>query len=46
MGIKNGFEIIEILLVCHGADHNDTICLAEKRIHKEPGLFANDMERN
>ncbi|MEK6833165.1 MAG: adenine-specific DNA methylase [Nanoarchaeota archaeon] len=31
MGKKNGFEIIEISLVCHGGIHNDTICLAEKR---------------
>lgn len=33
MGKKHGFEIVEILLVCHGGMHNDTICLAEKRIH-------------
>ena len=26
-----GFEQVEILLVCHGADHNDTICVAERR---------------
>lgn len=32
MGIKRGFEIIEILMVCHGGAHNDTICLAEKRL--------------
>jgi hypothetical protein len=32
MGKKNGFEQIEILLVCHGGAHNDTICLAERRI--------------
>lgn len=32
MGIKHGFQIIEILLVCHGAAHNDTICMAERRI--------------
>lgn len=31
MGKKHGFEQIEILLVCHGAAHNDTICLAEQR---------------
>lgn len=31
MGLKHGFEPIEILLVCHGAAHNDTICVAEKR---------------
>ncbi len=33
MGKKRGFEIEEILLVAHGGAHNDTICLAEKRIH-------------
>tara|TARA_R110000868_G_scaffold215638_2_gene465757 strand:- start:196 stop:717 length:522 start_codon:yes stop_codon:yes gene_type:complete len=32
MGKKHGFEQIEILLCCHGGAHNDTICLAEKRI--------------
>lgn len=31
MGIKRGFEIIEILMVCHGAAHNDTIVVVEKR---------------
>ena len=36
MGKKRGFEIKEILLVCHGAGHHDTICLAEKR---QRGLF-------
>lgn len=39
MGKKHGFEIIEILLVAHGAAHNDTICIAEKRIPQEKGLF-------
>lgn len=32
MGAKRGFEIIELLLVAHGGGHNDTICLAERRI--------------
>lgn len=31
MGKKRGYEIIEILLVCHGPGHNDTICVAEQR---------------
>lgn len=35
MGKKHGFEIIEIMLVCHGGAHNDTICLAEQRIQPE-----------
>jgi hypothetical protein len=32
MGLNRGFEIIEILLVCHGGAHNDTICMAEKKM--------------
>jgi len=32
MGIGNGFEQIEIMLCCYGGAHNDTICLAEKRV--------------
>jgi hypothetical protein len=32
MGKKHGFEIIEILLCCHGGAHNDTICMAERRM--------------
>jgi len=37
-GRKFGFELEEIMLVCHGADHYDTICIAERRI--QSGLFA------
>ena len=29
LGIKRGFNIIEILLVAHGGNHNDTICTVE-----------------
>jgi len=32
MGKGLGFEIIEILLVCHGSDHNDTIVTVERKI--------------
>ncbi len=35
MGIDNGFEPIEILLVCHGGAHNDTICKAERKIPQQ-----------
>ena len=31
MGKERGFEIVELLLVCHGGAHNDTICIAERR---------------
>jgi hypothetical protein len=30
-GKKYGYEIIEIMLVCHGAAHNDTIVVVEKK---------------
>lgn len=32
MGKSRGFTQEEIMLVCHGGAHNDTICLAERRI--------------
>ena len=31
MGKGRGFEMAELLLVCHGRAHNDTICIAERR---------------
>jgi hypothetical protein len=40
MGKKHGFEQVEILLCCHGAAHNDTICLAEKRIPQYQQSFS------
>jgi len=32
LGITRGFEILEILLVCHGASRYDTIVVTEKKI--------------
>ena len=32
LGKTNGFEIIEILLVCHGGLHNDTIVTVERKV--------------
>ena len=32
MGKKHGFEQVEIMLCCHGAAHNDTLCIAERRV--------------
>jgi hypothetical protein len=32
MGLRRGFRQIEIMIVCHGGAHNDTICTAEKRL--------------
>lgn len=40
VGMGNGFVTEEILMVCHGGDHNDTICLAERMIHKQEELFS------
>lgn len=31
-GISRGFEIIEILIIAHGGDHNDTIVTVERKI--------------
>lgn len=31
IGKKRGFEITRILLICHGACHNDTICTVETK---------------
>lgn len=40
MGKTFGFRPLEILMVCHGGAHNDTICVAERRIpDKQLGLF-------
>ncbi len=35
VGKNRGFEIIEILLVSHGAGHNDTIVVVEKKTHNK-----------
>jgi len=35
MGKKRGFELIEILLVCHGACHNDTIVTVERKLQSQ-----------
>ena len=32
MGKTHGFEILEILLVCHGRAHNDTIVTVERKV--------------
>lgn len=32
MSKSRGFEKVAICLVCHGGDHNDTICLVERKI--------------
>jgi hypothetical protein len=37
MGIKRNYEMIALLLVAHGGAHNDTICVAERKLGN---LFA------
>ena len=32
MGVGRGFEKIDICLICHNGDHNDTICTVETKI--------------
>lgn len=32
MGVNRGFEIVEILIVSHGGNRNDTLCTVEKKI--------------
>ena len=37
-GMGKGYTMEEIMLVAHGGGHNDTICIAERRV--QSGLFA------
>lgn len=39
-GMGEGWQIEEILLVAHGSDHNDTICMAERRLPQPDDLFS------
>lgn len=32
MGLKRNYQIEEIMICCHGAGHNDTICMAERKL--------------
>jgi len=38
-GMGKGWEILEILLVCHGGAHNDTICMAERMLDPQPSIL-------
>lgn len=40
MGKGRGFTLEEILIVCHGGGHNDTICMAERKASEQLKLFA------
>lgn len=39
VGMGKGWNTMETMLVCHGGDHNDTICLAEAMVSKQGDLF-------
>lgn len=39
MGVCRGYELLEILLVNHGGAHNDTICVAERRLPGTKEMF-------
>jgi hypothetical protein len=39
IGMKYGFKIEDILLVCHGAGHNDTICTVERKVESSQNLL-------
>ena len=40
MGQGRDTQIEELLLVAHGRSHNDTICMAEKKLAHQSSLFA------
>lgn len=42
MGKRHGFEQVEIVLCCHGGAHNDTICLAERRLPRPTEIIDCD----
>ena len=37
MGKTRGFKIEEILLICHGACHNDTVVTVDKKVYRVAG---------
>ena len=39
VGMGPGWETLETLLVCHGGDHNDTICLAQRMTSQQIELL-------
>ena len=39
MGNGRGYDILEILMVCHGVGHNDTICMAEQKVQHQVRMF-------
>lgn len=39
IGAVRGFKIVEILIVAHGGQHNDTICVVEEKADGQQYLF-------
>lgn len=40
IGLQNGFSVVEVLIVCHGGAHNDTIVTVERKVESaQSGLF-------
>jgi len=39
LGKKNNFKIVEILIICHGGNHNDTLVVVEQKIKAKPKMF-------
>lgn len=48
MGKTHGFALIEVLLVCHGRAHNDTICTVERKVkgHLQWGQESEEQDGN
>lgn len=44
VGKKRGFDIIQILLLCHGACHNDTIVTVEQKVASSAELRHEDRQ--
>lgn len=40
IGITNGFDLVEVLLVAHGGQHNDTIVTVERKRNQQLPLFC------
>lgn len=45
LGEVRGFKIIEVLLVCHGACHNDTIVTVERKVNANLFTFDEQMTK-
>jgi hypothetical protein len=39
LGRERGFVVEELYLIAHGGHHNDTICMAERKLAHQPALF-------